>query len=259
MGMQSDGSMVSFNLYNAPLFVTHPDRLTWHAFLQDLGNELGHRTDIDWIMYGSQSMINVLHLPEKSQDQKSLIVTDAPELGNIPNRKSFIEELLKVFRAHSGRKNNTRPDHSICIIDDLWELITHLKRSEGRMLLKVIRESNGTSLHLILGSSPGHRMLMQQIFNNRDTVTSPKWSRQTSPLETQGSGSEIILGTEGLIFSSSPGGTHWEKWYSPAHWHLLLSLNNASENENNPEIPKEGISRIPDNPQEEDVQIFVIE
>ena len=251
--------MVSFSLHDSPLFVTHPDRVPWYSFLSDVGKELGLRSDIHWIIYGSQTMIDALRLPENKVHQQSLCVPDAPESGNIPNHTSFIKELFKAFKSQTGRKKKAGANHSVCVIDDLWELLTHLQRTDGRKLLKIIRESNGTDLHLILGSSPGNRTLIQQIYQNNHVVHRKKMIGHPAPEVTIGQGSEIILGTEGLIFSSTPGGKEWEKWYAPRNWHPTESLNNGRENERNPDQMKEGITQSSQRPLEADAQIFDID
>lgn len=259
IGMLSDGTEVSFSFEDAPLFVTHPDRTIWHSFLSDLGLALGNQPDINWIIYGSRVMIDALSLPKNSPLSRSLCVQDDPESGNIPNRKSLVKELYDTFKHHKIRKKSTKSAYLICVIDDLWELLSQLDRAEGKKLLKVILQSHSTTLHLVLGSSPGNRMLLRQIFES--PVLRPKknnmvpYHQRTMIVK----GTEIILGTEGLIFKTTPGGNDWEKWYAPVHWGRAYSVDSPPQNPNtsgkaNQEIPPE-----PARPQEDEALIFVID
>lgn len=84
---------------------------------------------------------------------------------------------------------------------------------------------------IIAGSSAGHRTLFPELLNPRQTEPETFSTGRSGQNQFIRSATELILGTEGLVFRSHPGGQIWEKWYAPTEWQPSIS------NSNQPEVP----------------------
>jgi len=219
LGHHSDGTTVTINLTDAtPLFVTYPDKKQWHALLGSVGTALGKRSDIRWLMCLDKKSMDAWIAENNRPALLERFITDEPESGDLIGRKPFLKSMMKAFRDRSVKKKSGRPMICICIIDDIWDLIRKTDRSDAQKLVRILRAPQISGLKMIAGSSAGHRTLFPELLLPRDQPGHQRPVNEQPASIPACPGTELILGTEGLIFKTSPGGHQWEKWYAPATW-----------------------------------------
>ena len=220
LGHHSDGTSAILDLTtNAPLFITHPDKKRWRALIADVGAALRERTDIHWLLCLDQNSLAPWRSETNDHSSVDSFIIDDPGSGTLTSRKDFVKAMMKVFKKRSASSKKKNRTIHICIIDDIWELIQKTERPYARQIALILQESHQSPLHILAGSSAGHRTLFPQLLMNRQGTTTHHTRQEPSlPSPETFPGTELILGTEGLIFRSSPGGNVWEKWYAPIHW-----------------------------------------
>ena len=219
LGHHSDGSVAMLNLPEAaPLFITHPDKNQWRALIATVGASLGNRSDIRWLICMDNKSMEAWTPLNNRPASLETFITDEPGSGTLNGRKQLVKAMMKAFRHRPTPKKAGRPAIYICIIEDIWDLIRKCERPDGQKLVSMLQDQRTSALKVIAGSSAGHRTLFPELLLPRVQPTRSRSAIQ-QPTDKPGCpGTELILGTEGLIFRSTPGGHHWEKWYAPSAW-----------------------------------------
>jgi hypothetical protein len=219
VGNHSDGSVVELNLHQVcPLFITHPDKKSWLPFLRTLVTSVYHVPNIHWIVCLDREGIDNLMPELEASGSLETFVPNDPESGTYYNRKQWVRSLMKAVNKRSREGKKKKTDLYICIIDDIWDLIRRSDRSDAKKIQHLIRTSSSSNLRIIAGSSAGHRTLFPELLANKCfSPTQAQSMKQVPPTSTL-PGTELIIGTEGLIFSGQPGGHSLEKWYAPIQW-----------------------------------------
>lgn len=235
VGNHSDGSVVEMNLHQiCPLFITRPDKKSWHPLLRTLVTSVQLLPNIHWIVYLDQETIDHIMPEIEASGSLQKFVIDDPESGTATSRKQWVRSLINSVKKPSIRGKKKKRDIYICIIDDIWDLIRRSDRSDAKRIQHLIRTSSSSNLRIIAGSSAGHRSLFPELLANRSISLPPAQARKPEPVNPNIPGTELILGTEGLVFSSKPGGHSLEKWYAPTQWMADTVPNPKEETSQNP-------------------------
>lgn len=220
LGHHSDGTASVLDLTtDAPLFITHPDKRRWRALIADVSAALRDRKDIHWLLCLDQNSLTSWRGETHHFTSLDSFIIDDPGSGTLTSRKDFVKAMMKAFKQRVASSKKKKPTLHICIIDDIWELIQKTERTYARQIAHILQHGRQSSLHILAGSSAGHRTLFPQLLmDRRETTPHATHPKPPQPPPEKYPGTELILGTEGLIFRSSPGGHVWDKWYAPIHW-----------------------------------------
>jgi hypothetical protein len=226
LGHHSDGAAAELNLAAiSPLFITHPDKRHWHVFIHAVAASLKSQVDICWILCLHQISAAPWMEADPASGKVDAYIIDDPGAGKLKNRKQLVKTLMKACKQPPATKKGKSPPHFICIIDDIWELI---QKSDGRDAQKIawlMRNCRGSQLNIIAGSAAGHRTLFPDLLRWRSEPSTKTNKPLIHPSDVEPVGTELIFGTEGLIFQSVPGGHRWKKWYAPSEW---MSYSNSN-------------------------------
>jgi hypothetical protein len=219
LGHFSDGNIAWVNLETStPVFVTYPDKRLWREVLRSLGSTLHCRNDIHWLLCLDQQSLAALMGEAQSTSHITSFITDDPGAGTLINRKDFVKAMKKAAKKRTPGKKKTASHIVICLIDDIWELILKTDRPYAEHIAHILRNDQHHHLQKLAGSAAGNRALFPQLLKTHKSLHSD--SKHVNPKKPPKAypGTELILGTEGLIFRTSPGGHYWDKWYAPGDW-----------------------------------------
>lgn len=219
LGHHSDGSVAMLSLSEAaPLFITHPDKNQWRALIATVGASLGNRSDIRWLLCMDNKTLEAWTPQNNNPASRDTFITDEPGSGTLNGRKQLLKAMMKAFRHRPASKKSGRPTIYICIIEDIWDLIRKCERPDAQKLVRMLQDQRTSALKVLAGSSAGHRTLFPELLLPREQPTRSRSAIQQPTDKPDCPGTELILSTEGLIFRTTPGGHHWEKWYAPTAW-----------------------------------------
>ena len=235
VGNHSDGAVVELNLHQVcPLFITHPEKNSWHPFLRTLVTSVHLLPNIHWIVCLNREGITTLMPELGTSGLLETFVTDDPQSGTFTSRKQWVRSLMKSVNKPSKERKKKKTKHYICIIDDIWDLIRRSDRSDAKKIQQLLRIAPSSNVQIIAGSSAGHRTLFPELLVVRSISPAPANSRKQAPATPTIPGTELILGTDGLIFSAQPGGHSLEKWYAPIQWQTANVPNSRKETDAKP-------------------------
>jgi hypothetical protein len=248
VGHRSDGKIVGLNLTEtSPLFITYPDRRSWNLFIQSIQTSWQNESNIRWFLYLHESGMAYFRPTDHAQKLIETYILDDPGAGTLTSRKKFVKTILKAHRNHSAPPKKKTGTVCICIIEDIWEIIQKADRSDAQKIADLLRKSQDSSMYIIAGSSAGHRNLFPELLKPRHSELSDTRKHHIGHPNVNRSSTELILGTEGLIFRARPGGQPLEKWYAPITWQSSMPAGNQpeispipdTENKSHPPSPAE--------------------
>lgn len=219
VGHRSNGDVVRLNLAEiSPLFITYPDKRNWQAFLGSVSECFRQPINIHWLFYLQQTSLSHWLQTAGPQTTIDTYIIDDPAEGTLKNRKKFVKTVLKASKPRAVYPKSKRTASVICIMDDIWDLIQKADRSDAQKIAALLRNLHGSPLYIIAGSSPGHRNLFPSLLKSPMMVNRGATGDLPGQTMINQPPTELILGTDGLVFRAYPGGQPLEKWYAPADW-----------------------------------------
>jgi hypothetical protein len=222
VGHRSDGKVVGLNLADtSPLFITFPDKRSWHEVVKSVSASCDHDSNIHWYLYLHQSSLSHWRQYADAKKITETYIIDDPGAGTLTSRKKFVRAILKACKHRPASPRKKKTEMAICIIDDIWEFIQKADRSDAKKIADMLRNREDKPFYVIAGSSAGHRNLFPALLKPLNTEPASVSTGQSGHIQLNRAATELILGTEGLVFRSHPGGQIWEKWYAPTEWQTV--------------------------------------